>query len=83
MYSSTIAGRALPGEKGFFILECRKQIEEGIVTGIEIENDLVPIFTVKAADSNLIAYQTYNQKEDWGKLIFRTREAAEKALQER
>ncbi len=76
---TSIAFRCIPKDIVFFI--AGNKVEEAKVEEVTVKEDLIPMITVKATDPNALIVIEFNQKEDWGKKLFRTRAAAEQALE--
>ena len=77
---TTVAFRCLPNDIVHFLALDR--VEEAKVTEVKLGENLIPMITVKATDPNAFIVVEFNQKEDWGKKLFRTRAAAEQALKQ-
>ena len=85
----TVALRVLPGEDVYCIVDYiekegrknieKERVEHGIVDHITIGSTMVPQIEV-CNDEN--TWTTYDQAKDWGEIIFKTQEAAEKKLKE-
>lgn len=71
----TMAFRCLPGDIVYFT--AGNKVEEAKVTEVTVREDLIPAITVKATDTNTFVAVEFNQKDDWGVSIFKSREAAE------
>lgn len=77
---TSIAFRCIPKDIVFFI--AGNKVEEAKVEEVTVKEDLIPMITVKATDPNALIVVEFNQKEDWGTKIFKTRAAAERKLQQ-
>lgn len=77
-----IALRALPGDTLYFIDNTMKEarLKEGTVIRITIEERLIPHICVESNINCETIIDTFNQKDDWGVKLFKTRAAAEKVL---
>lgn len=71
---TSIALRRLPGQEVYYI---DAEVKHGTVTCITIDESLVPQIQVLGDDGQ---HQVFDQAEQWGTLIFKSQEAAEKAL---
>lgn len=72
----TIAVRCMPGDTVYFLLD--QEVMEATVTKLTIGPNKIPMIEAKAGDPNI--FMEFNQAEDWNVTIFKSREAAEKAL---
>ena len=81
----SIALRALPGDTLYFIDNTMKEprIKEGKVIRITIGERLIPHICVESNIKCETIVDTFNQRDDWGVKLFKTREAAEQALRDR
>lgn len=76
----TMSFRCLPKNIVYFI--AKNRVEEAIVTQITIEENWIPQIEVKTTDPNTLIVAEFDEKEDWGKILFKSKAAAEKALEE-
>lgn len=76
----TMSFRCLPKDIVYFI--AKNRVEEAIVTQITIEENWIPQIEVKTTDPNTLIVAEFDEKEDWGKILFKSKAAAEKALEE-